>query len=109
LSDPTPAVRARVYLRDSDEFEGSPARALVYSSFVDAGVRDVAIHHGVMGFDRSSGLLSLRPLRFHADLPSVVEAVGRREEIEAALPGIRRVLSLGLITVTDVDLYEPGS
>jgi uncharacterized protein len=106
LSDPTPAVRARVYLRDSDEVEGSPARALVYSSFVDAGVRDVAIHHGVMGFDRSSGLLSLR---FHAELPSVVEAVGRREEIEAALPGIRRVLSLGLITVTDVDLYEPGS
>ena len=109
MSDPTPAVRARVYLRGSDEFEGSPARALVYSSFVDAGVRNVSIHHGVMGFDRSSGLLSLRPLRFHADLPSVVEAVGRREEIEAALPGIRRVLSLGLITVTDVDLYEPGS
>ena len=80
------AVRARVYLRDSDEFEGRPVHALVYSSFVVAGVRDVSVHHGIMGFDRSSGMLSLRPLRFHADLPAVVETVGRREEIEAACP-----------------------
>jgi PII-like signaling protein len=109
LSDPTPAVRARVYLRNSDVFEGSPAHALVYSSFLGAGVRDVSVHHGIMGFDRSSGLLSLRLLRFHADLPAVVEAIGRGEEIEAALPGVRRVLSRGLITLTEVDLFEPTS
>jgi uncharacterized protein len=109
LSDPTQAIRARVYLRDSDVFEGSTVHDLVYSSFVDAGLRDVSIHHGIMGFDRSSGLLSLRPLRFHADQPLVVEAVGRREEIETALPRVRRVLSRGLITLTEVDLYEPAS
>jgi uncharacterized protein len=109
LSDPTPTVRARVYLRDSDVFEGSPAHALVYSSFVVAGVRDVSVHHGIVGLDRSSGLLSLRPLRFHADLPALVEAVGRREELEAALPGVRRVLSRGLISLTEVDLFEPTS
>lgn len=36
-------------------------------------------------------------------------AVGSREEIEAALPGVRRVLWRGLITLTEVDLYEPAS
>jgi PII-like signaling protein len=94
-----------LYLRDADAVRGSPVHALVYSSFVDAGVGDVSVHHGIMGFDRSSELLSLRPLRFHADLPAVVEAVGSREEIEAALIGVRQVLPRGLITLADVELY----
>ena len=57
-----------------------------------------------MGFDKSSGMLSSRPLRFHPDLPIVVEAVGGREEIEAALPRVRRVLERGLITLAGVEL-----
>jgi len=60
-----------------------------------------------MGFDRLSGLLSARPLRFHADQPVVVEAVGTSEQIEAALPTVREVLRRGLITLTDVTLYTP--
>jgi hypothetical protein len=28
---------------------------------------------------------------------------------QAALPGVRRVLSRGPITLTEVDLFEPGS
>jgi PII-like signaling protein len=75
---------------------------------VDAGVGDVSVHHGIMGFDRSSGLLSARPLRFHAELPAVVEAVGRRGEIEATRAGVRRVLSRGMITLADVELYGRG-
>jgi uncharacterized protein len=108
LTDSVPATRARVYLRDSDAFEGCQAHALVYSAFVDAGVRDVSVHHGIMGFDHASGVLSSRPLRFHADLPAVVEAVGRKEAVEAALPEVRLVLGRGLITLTDVEMYEPG-
>jgi PII-like signaling protein len=41
-------------------------------------------------------------------LPVVVEAVGSREEIEAALPRVREVLNRSLITLAEVDLYEPG-
>ena len=37
--------------------------------------------------------------------PVVVEAVGHREEIEAALVGVRGVLPRGLITMTEVELY----
>jgi uncharacterized protein len=107
LSDPVSAVRARVYLRDSDVFEGSAAYALVRSAFLDSGVSDVSVHRGVMGFDRSSGVLSSRPLRFHADLPAVVEAVGTVEDVEAALPRVRRVLERGLITLTEVEVYGP--
>jgi hypothetical protein len=61
LTGPIPATRARVYLCDSEAFEGCPAHALVYSAFVDTGVRDVSVHHGIMGFERSSGVLSSRP------------------------------------------------
>jgi PII-like signaling protein len=60
-----------------------------------------------MGFDPASGMLSARPLRFHPDLPVVVEAVGSREDIESALPGVREVLDRGLITLAEVELYVP--
>jgi uncharacterized protein len=104
-----PATRARIYLRDSATFEGSPAHALIVRAFREAGIDDVSVHHGIMGFDPASGVLSARPLRFHPDLPVVVEAVGSTERIEAALPRVREVLARGLITIADVELYMPGS
>lgn len=102
-----PATRVRIYLRDSAGFEGHPAHALIVSAFRAAGVEDVSVHHGIMGYDPASGLLSSRPLRFHADLPVVVEAVGSAERIEGALPRVREVLTRGLITLAAVDLYTP--
>ena len=102
-----PAVRARVYLRDSATFEEDPAHAAIRAAFEGAGARDVSVHRGIMGFDRASGILSARPLRFHADQPVVVEAVASREQIEAALRRVRGVLRRGLITLTDVELYAP--
>ncbi len=108
MRDLVPATRARVYLRVSATFEGRPAYAFISDAFTAAGVKDVSIHHGIMGFDHSSELLSARPLRFHADLPVVVEAVGSREQIEAAMPNVREALERGLITLTEVDLYTPN-
>ncbi len=102
-----PATRARIYLRDSATFEGRPAYKLIVDAFREAGLVDVSVHRGIMGFDRSSGVLSARPLRFHPDLPLVIEAVGSKEEIEAALPRVRQVLGRGLITLADVELYSP--
>ena len=107
MSGGLPAVRARVYLLDSDTFEEAPAHAAIRSAFEGAGTSDVSVHRGIMGFDRASGVLSARPLRFHADQPVVVEAVGSREQIEGALSTVRQVLQRGLITLTDVALYAP--
>jgi PII-like signaling protein len=103
-----PATRARIYLRDSATFEGRPAYELIVQAFERAGIDDVSVHHGIMGFDPASGMLSARPLRFHPDLPVVVEAVGNKDRIETALPRIREVLVRGLITLAEVDLYTPG-
>jgi PII-like signaling protein len=85
---------------------------MIAATFGEAGIEDVSVHHGIMGFDRTSEVYAARrfptrPLRFYADLPVVVEAVGSREEIEAALPRIREVLSRGLITLAAVEVYAP--
>jgi PII-like signaling protein len=102
-----PITRARIYLRGSATFEGRPAHGKIASALRAAGVADVSVHHGTMGFDRHSGVLSARPLRFHADLPVVVEAVGGREEIGGALPRVREALQRGLITLAGVELHAP--
>lgn len=101
-----PATRARIYLRESASFEGRPAHEVISAAFREAGVQDVSVHHGIMGFDRTSGILSARPLRFHPDLPVVVEAVGDEERVRSVLPKVRQVLSRGLITLAEVELYS---
>ena len=95
-------------MRGSAAFKGAPAHAAIRAAFEEVGARDVSVHHGIMGFDRSSGMLPARPLKFYQDLPVVVEAVGIRDTIEAALPSIREVLERGLISLAEVDPYMPG-
>lgn len=73
---PVPATQARVCLRNSSTSEGRPAYALIASIFGEAGIEEVSVHRGIMGFDRATETLSARGLRFRADLPVVVEAVG---------------------------------
>ncbi|QYJ16746.1 hypothetical protein Rxycam_02581 [Rubrobacter xylanophilus DSM 9941] len=102
------AVRARVYLRDSARSGDRPAYEVIAEAFREAGIVDVSVHRGILGFDRSSGLLSDRPLRFHPDLPVVVEATGERARVEAALPRVRAALPRGLITLSEVTLLPPG-
>ena len=107
-----PATRARIYLRDSAALDEQPAHALIAAAFREAGIEDVSVHHGIMGFDRASevyaaGRFPTRSLRFPVDLPVVVEAVGSRGEIEVALPRIREALERGLITLAEVEVYVP--
>lgn len=103
----TPATQARIYLRHSYTCEGRPVYALVASAFREAGVEDVFVHRGIMGLDQASGILSPRLFRFHAELPVAVEAVGEEDRIRAALPAVRKLLTRGLVTLSEVELYEP--
>ncbi len=102
-----PVARTRVHLKDSASFEGRPAHEAISAAFREHGLRDLSTHHGIMGFDRSSGVLSHRPLRFHADLPVVVEAVGEGEATRGALPAVAAILSRGLITLSGVKFVPP--
>jgi PII-like signaling protein len=106
-----PVTRGRIFLRDSANHEGRPAHALIVEAFTGAGVEDLSVQRGIMGFDRASEVYAARrfpsrPLRFPVDLP-VVEAIGNRDEIEAALPRVREMLAPGLIHLAEVDLYAP--
>lgn len=104
---PGAALRARVYLRDSARAGDRPAYEAVAEAFREQGIEDVSVHRGILGFDRSSEILSARPLRFHPDLPVVVEAAGARWRVEAALPRVRAALPRGLITLSEVELHPP--
>lgn len=101
------ATRARIYTRESTVFEGRPAHPQIVLSFKAAGIEDVSVHHGIMGFDSASEMLSSRPLRFHPDLPLVIEAVGDEDQIQKVLARVKRMLPRGLITLTKVKMYLP--
>ncbi len=102
------ALRARVYLRDSARAGDRPAYEAIVEAFRREGVDEISVHRGILGFDRSSEVLSARPLRFHPDLPVVVEAVGDRGRIESALLRVQAALSRGLITLSGVAFHPPG-
>lgn len=103
----TAATRARVYLRESAESGGTPAYEHIVRAFKESGIEDISVHRGIMGFDRASGIMSSHPLKFHPDLPLVVEAVGEDGRIRAAIPTIEAAVPRGLITLSEVEIYSP--
>jgi len=101
------AIRVRVYARCSLTCEGRPQHELVATILRDAGLEDVSVYRGAIGFDRASALSRLRFSRFHAGI-SVVEAVGSERRIRSALIEVREILTRGIVTLERVRLYELG-
>lgn len=65
------------------------------------------VHRGIMGLDQAPGILSARLFRFHPERPLAVEAVGAENRIMTALPLVKELLPRGLVTLSEVKLYEP--
>lgn len=96
------AVRLKVYLGESDRYEGKPAYQAVVQLMRERGVWGSTVTRGIYGFGKRSLLHSASALRLSEDLPLIVEAVEAEEKILPLVPELSRMVRGGLITVEDV-------
>jgi uncharacterized protein len=96
------AVRLKIYLGESDRFEGGPAYQAVVRLMRQRGLWGATVTRGIYGYGKRSRLHSASVLRLSEDLPLVIEAVDSKEKVMALIPELSTMLQGGLITIDEV-------
>lgn len=93
----------RVFLDESDKYEGRPLYAVLVTRARAEGLCGATVLRGVMGYG-CNGLIHAPATDAHLpeDLPVVVEIVDTAERIRAFTPIVERMVKEGLITTEKV-------
>ena len=91
------AVLLRIYIGESDRFEGKPLYEALVLKARDLHMAGATVLRGPMGFGRSSHLHTAKILRLSMDLPMVIEIVDSEEKIRGFLPTLDGMMGGGLM------------
>ncbi|HUI38241.1 MAG TPA: DUF190 domain-containing protein [Thermoplasmata archaeon] len=100
------AVRLKIYLGESDRFEGRPAYQAVVERMRKKGFWGATVTRGIYGYGKRSRLHAASALRLSEDLPLIVEVVETREKVLALVSELSEMVKGGLITVEDVEVLR---
>lgn len=101
----------RIFIGESDKFEGKPLYEWIVLKAREAGLAGATVLRGIEGFGATSRIHTTKILRLSEDLPIVVEIVDTAEKIEQFLPSIDSAISEGLATLENVQIrfYRSGN
>jgi PII-like signaling protein len=105
---PTEGKLLRVFVGESDRWEGRPLHEAIVARARAAGLAGATAWKGFMGFGAHSRVHTASVLRLSEDLPVVIEIVDAAEKIEAFLPELDAMVLEGLVTLerAEVILYR---
>lgn len=100
----------RIFIGESDRWEGRPAHEVIVHRAKEAGLAGATVLRGVMGFGAHSRLHTYKILRLSEDLPVVIEIVDAQEKIDMLVSQIDEIVQEGMITMEPVRVirYRPG-
>jgi CBS domain-containing protein/PII-like signaling protein len=101
-----PGRRLRIYLGESDRWQGKALYMALLEALKRAGLRGATVLRGVAGFGAHSRIHTAAIERLSADLPLIVEVVDTPEQIEHALGVVGPMVREGLITVDEVQIVK---
>jgi PII-like signaling protein len=102
------AVLLRIFIGESDRFDGKPLYRHLVEFFKGEGLAGATVLRGIIGFGKTSHIHTTSILRLSTDLPIVIEVVDTREKIEGIKQKLEGIIGAGLITEEKVKiiLYE---
>jgi PII-like signaling protein len=95
---------ARVYISESDTWEGRPLYEAIVQRLRERGIAGATVLRGIEGYGKRSVLHTTRILRLSEDLPIVVEVVDRVDRLRAVLPELDSMVADGMITLQPVEV-----
>jgi uncharacterized protein len=98
------ALLVRIYIGESDHYEGKPLYDAIVRHLRHRGIRGVSVFRGIEGYGRSSRVHTTRILAMSEDLPILVEAVDEADRIRAVLPELEPMIGGGLVTLEKVEV-----
>ena len=103
---PNDAVLLRVFIGESDRFQGKPLYEAIVLKAREMQLAGATVLRGPMGYGRSSHLHTAKILRLSEDLPLVIEIVDAEDKINSFLPVLDGMMVHGLITLEKVKVYR---
>ncbi|HZF07687.1 MAG TPA: DUF190 domain-containing protein [Thermoanaerobaculia bacterium] len=97
-------ILVRIFVGDSDRFEGMPLYEAVVQKAREKGLAGATVFRGFEGFGAHSLVHTARLFRLSEDLPILVEIVDRKEKIDAFLPELDAMITEGLVTMEKVQV-----
>jgi PII-like signaling protein len=105
---PHDAALLRVFIGESDRFEGRPLYEAIVLKAREASMAGATVLRGPLSFGRSSRMHSAKVLRLSDNLPIVIEIVDSQEQIDKFLPILNSMIGSGLVTLEKVQVIRYG-
>jgi len=99
-----PALLARIYIGESDRWEGRPLYEAIVEKLRASGVAGATVLRGIEGYGRAARVHTAHILRLSEDLPILIEVVDREDRLRSVLPAIDAMVDGGLITLEHVEV-----
>lgn len=106
---PKDATLLRIFIGESDEFEGRPLYESIVQKAREMHLAGATVLRGPMGFGHSSLLHTAKILRLSEDLPLIIEIVDGEEKINELLPALEDMIGGGLVTLEKVQVLQYGN
>lgn len=99
-----PALLARIYIGESDRWEGRPLYEAIVYLLRERGIAGATVLRGIEGYGRAARVHTAQILRLSEDLPILIEVVDNEDRLRAVLPQIDAMVDGGLITLEHVEV-----
>jgi PII-like signaling protein len=96
----------RVFLGESDRWDGRPTYEAIVLKARELHLAGATVLRGPMGFGAHSRLHTTKVLRLSEDLPMVIEIVDSLEKIQTLLPHVDEMVQEGLVTLEQVQVIK---
>jgi uncharacterized protein len=108
MSLPTDGKLLRVFVGESDRWDGRPLYEAIVLEARKRGLAGATVIKGFMGYGAHSRIHTAKLLELSQDLPIIIEIVDAVEKIEAFMPDLEKMVGDGLITIerAEVLLYR---
>ena len=106
---PRESVLLRIFIGESDRSGRQPLYEAIVLRAREMHLAGATVLRGPMGYGKSSRLHTAKILRLSEDLPMVIEIVDSDEKIQAFLPILKPMMTSGLVTMENVQVFQYGS
>ena len=106
MKNESEAVLLRIFIGESDRYEGRPLYKYLVEMFRKEGFSGATVLRGIDGYGKTSKMQTMSILRLSTDLPIIVEVVDLPERIEKIKPKLDTIIKQGLITQEKVKIIK---
>ncbi|MBM4068966.1 MAG: DUF190 domain-containing protein [Planctomycetes bacterium] len=102
---PTDGYLLRVFIGESDKFEGKPLYEWIVLQARAQGMAGATVTRGIMGFGAHSRLHTFKIERLSLDLPIIIEIVDEKAKLEQFLGFIDTKIEEGMATLEKAQIH----